>query len=188
MTFGTRILSVIALTLGLATLASAPAARAEEASPRPAAQVDAVQKHGAAYVIYLPGDLNYYEVVDRLKTEIMAQNWEIVSVSDIDLGMRKYGLFMFNKLVLACKSQYLAQAIREDPYISLLIPCRFTVFQEIPSAKQGAEPQPPGRIVIGFADPVAEAEAVGIKQHKAAEMAAGELKNVLEAVADYYKR
>ncbi len=151
----------------------------------PAADGD-IQRHGNAYVIYLPGNLNYQEVVDRLKSEIMAQNWEIVSVQDIDLGMRKYGLFTFNKLVLACKSQYLAQAIREDPYISLLIPCRFTVFQEIPAAKSGETPSA-GRIVIGFADPVAEAEAVNIKQHKAAEIAANELKAVLQSLADYYR-
>ncbi|MEN8176949.1 MAG: hypothetical protein ABFS23_14385, partial [Pseudomonadota bacterium] len=39
-----------------------------------------VQKHGDAFVIYLPGNLEYLEIVDRLKSEILAANWEITDV------------------------------------------------------------------------------------------------------------
>ena len=46
-----------------------------------------IQKHGDAFVVYLPGNLDYLEVVDRLKTEIMAANWEITDVQDIDVGL-----------------------------------------------------------------------------------------------------
>lgn len=141
----------------------------------------AVHRHGDAYVIYLPSTLDYQEIVDRLRTEIMAQNWEVVGVSDIDEGMAQYGQKTFNKLVLACKSQYLAQALREDPFISLIIPCRFAVFLEQPES----ESQPP-RIVVGFADPVAEATAMGISQYQAAQQAAEELLGVLKALAEFY--
>ncbi len=87
-----------------------------------------VQKHGAAYVVYLPGDLDYLEVVDNLKTEIMAANWDVTDIQDIDIGLRQYGVKIKNKVISACKSQLLAKAIQADPYISLAVPCRFTVF------------------------------------------------------------
>ena len=142
----------------------------------------AIHRHGDAYVIYLPGTLDYQEIVDRLQTEIMAQNWEVIGVSDIDEGMKQYGQRTFNKLVLACKSQYLAQALQEDPFISLIIPCRFAVFLEQPESETQ-----PARIVVGFADPVAEATAMGISQHQAAQRATQELLGVLKALAEFYR-
>ena len=39
-----------------------------------------VQRHGESYVIYLPPTLSFNEVVDRVQTEILAQNWDVVSV------------------------------------------------------------------------------------------------------------
>jgi hypothetical protein len=41
--------------------------------------------------------------------------------------------------------------------------------------------------VVGFADPVSEAKAVGITQVDEAQAAAEELKEVLVRVADFYK-
>jgi uncharacterized protein (DUF302 family) len=139
-----------------------------------------VLTHGQAYVIYLPGELDFKEVVERLKSELGGQNWEVMDIHHIDMGMKKYGLDLDNKLLLACKSQYLAQAIEEDPYITLIIPCRFTVFREAGSDGQ------PGRIVIGVADPVFEARGMDIQRYKAAEKAAEELKAVLENMARFY--
>ena len=96
----------------------------------PLAIADDIKQHGDAYVIYLPENLDYLDVVDRLKSEILAQNWEITDVQDIDIGMRQYGKSTQNKVISVCRSQLLAQAITEDPFVSLIIPCRFTAFRE----------------------------------------------------------
>jgi uncharacterized protein (DUF302 family) len=137
-----------------------------------------VERHGAAYVVYLPGDLDYHEVVDRLKTEILAANWEITDVQDIDIGLTQYGMKTQNKVISACKSQLLAKAIEEDPYISLAVPCRFTAFRDTEK----------NRIVVGFHDPVAEAKALNVGRYRATEQAAEELKAVLRTIADFYSK
>jgi uncharacterized protein (DUF302 family) len=160
---------VLLMSLLISTLVSVDPANAQE-----------VVKHGQSYVVYLPGNVDFREVLDRLRAELGGQNWEVMGIHHIDAGMKQYDLQLENKLVLACKSQYLAQAIQEDPYITLIIPCRFTVFRE-----PGKEGQP-GRIVVGVADPVYEAQAMGIQQYKAAEKASEELKSVLENIARFY--
>ncbi len=137
-----------------------------------------IQKHGDALVIYLPGDLDYLEIVERLKSEILAANWEITDVQEIDVGLRQYGVKTKNKVISACKSQLLAQAIKEDPYISLAVPCRFTVFHDEATDK----------IVVGFHDPAAEARTLKVGKYKAAEQATDELKGVLQVIADFYKQ
>ena len=137
-----------------------------------------IEQHGDALVIYLPGDLDYLEVVDRLKSEIMAANWEITDVQEIDIGLRQYGVKTQNKVISACKSQLLAQAIKEDPYISLAVPCRFTVFRD----------EAENRIVVGFHDPAAEAKALKVGKYEAAKQATEELKTVLQVIADFYKQ
>lgn len=136
-----------------------------------------IEKHGDAFVIYLPGNLDYLEIVDRLKSEILAANWEITDVQEVDIGLRQYGVKTQNKVISACRSQLLAAAIKEDPYISLAVPCRFTVFRD--EAKD--------RIVIGFHDPAAEAKALKISKYGAAKQATDELKGVLQIIADFYK-
>ena len=135
-----------------------------------------VEKRGEAFVVYLPGYLDYFEVFNRLQSEIHAANWEITNVQNIDTGMTQYGLNIKNKVISACKSQLLAKAIQEDPFISLAVPCRFTVFTDAPN----------NRIVIGFADPVAEAKALGIQNYQAAGQATEELKGVLKTMAEFY--
>ena len=138
---------------------------------------DDIERHGDALVIYLPGNLDYLEIVDRLKSEILAANWEITDVQEIDIGLRQYGVKTQNKVISACKSQLLAQAIKEDPFISLAVPCRFTAFRD----------EANNRIVVGFHDPAAEAKALGVRQYGAAEQATEELKSVLQTIADFYK-
>ena len=150
----------------------------------PLAIADDIKQHGDAYVIYLPENLDYLDVVDRLKSEILAKNWEITDVQDIDIGMRQYGKSTQNKVISVCRSQLLAQAITEDPFVSLIIPCRFTAFRE--TVKEAGE-KTTGRIVLGFVDPAAEAKAINIKQYKAAKQATDELKGVLQTMADFYK-
>ena len=149
----------------------------------PLAVADAIKQHGDALVVYLPENLNYLEVVDRLKSEILAQNWEITDVQDIDVGLKQYGKNTQNKVISVCRSQLLAQAITEDPFVSLIIPCRFTVFRETVKEAGG---KVTGRIVLGFVDPAAEAKAINIKQYKAAQQATDELKAVLQIMADFY--
>lgn len=151
-------------------------------APGPAAAED-IKRHGDAYVIYLPAELNYHDVVDRLQTEILAQNWDIVKVQDIDIGLRQLGVEVQNKVIMACQSQYLKQAIEEDPYISLIIPCRFVAFREPVEEGETGE----GRIVIGFVDPVAEAQAINVNRAVAAAKASEELQGVLQTMADFYK-
>ena len=142
----------------------------------PATAAD-VEKQGTAYVVYLSGDLDFREVVDHLKTEILAANWEITDVQDIDVGLTQYGMKTQNKVISACKSQLLAQAIKDDPYISLAVPCRFTAFRD--EAKK--------QIVVGFQDPAAEAKALNIGQYRAAEQATDELKRILKTIAEFFK-
>lgn len=163
--------------IGLQHLWLAAVAAAIFLSATPVSASD-IQKHGDALVIYLPGDLEYLEIVERLKSEILAANWEITDVQEIDVGLRQYGVETKNKVISACKSQLLAQAIKEDPYISLAVPCRFTVFRD----------EAMGKIVVGFHDPAAEARALKVGKYKAAEQATEELKGVLQVIADFYKR
>ncbi|MGD9670395.1 MAG: DUF302 domain-containing protein [Hyphomicrobiaceae bacterium] len=146
------------------------------AAPIGSASAADVEKRGDAFVIYLPGNLEFFEVFNRLQSEILAANWQITNVQDIDVGMTQYGLTIKNKVISACKSQLLAKAIQEDPFISLAVPCRFTVFSDASS----------GKIVVGFHDPAAEAKALGIKNYAAAGQATEELKAVLKTMADFY--
>ena len=144
-----------------------------------AAQVIAsdIEKQGDSYYIRLPAELDYQEVFDQLKNEIMGANWEIVHVQNIDTGLyNTYGLKIENKVISVCQSQYLSQAISDDPMISLIVPCRFTVFRN-PGSKE---------IVIGFADPAAEAKAIGIKKAAAAAVAANDLIKVLDSMLKLY--
>ncbi len=136
-----------------------------------------IEKQGESYYIRLPADLDYGEVVDQLKNEIMGANWEIVHVQHIDTGLEKtYGLKIENKVISVCQSQYLSQAINDDPMISLIVPCRFTAFRD-PGSNE---------IIIGFADPAAEARAIGIKKAAAAAVAANDLIKVLESMLKLY--
>ena len=136
-----------------------------------------IDRHGDAYVVYLPRNLDFDEVVDRVETEILAENWDVVDVQNIGVGVKKFGKAADNKVISVCKLQYLAQAIEDDPYVSLIIPCRFTIFRE-PEA---------GRIVVGFYDPVAEAKGLNLKRIRAAEKASEELKAVLQRIAEFYQ-
>ena len=136
-----------------------------------------IEKHGDAFVIYLPGNLDYLEIVDRLKSEILSANWEITDVQEVDIGLQQYGVKTQNKVISACRSQLLAEAIKDDPYISLAVPCRFTVFRD----------EVKDRIVVGFHDPTPEAKALKVGKSEAAKQATDELKGVLEVIADFYQ-
>lgn len=150
-----------------------------------------VRRMGGAYAIHLPASTNFQQVVERLETEILAQNWEVLKTQDIDTGLKQhYGMDIQNKVVYACKSQYLAQAIKEDPNITLIVPCRFAVYR-VGATGEGVSGKEDdcrgGRIVVGVADPVQEAESLGIEQREAAAMAGKELKRILQAVADAFR-
>ncbi|MEW6766077.1 MAG: DUF302 domain-containing protein [Pseudomonadota bacterium] len=171
----TRILFV-SLFLAFAGLASASDVKLEQ----------------GAYVIQLPAEANFAEVVERVQDEILAQNWEVIKVQDIDEGMKEhYNIDIQNKLLLVCKSQYLAQAIQFDPDISLLVPCRIAVYR-IGSAGQavGGDPEvcAGGRIIVGFSDPVEESKRLGIGDNEAVRVVSKELQAVLQAVADHFKK
>ena len=150
-----------------------------------------VQRVGGAYFIHLPASANFKQVVDRLEYEVQAHNWEVLKVQDIDEGLKKnYGMDIQNKVVYACKSQYLAQAIKEDPNITLIVPCRFAVYRVGPTGEAvGGKPEDcrGGKIVVGVADPVKEAESLGIQQREAAKTAGKELQDILQALADNFK-
>lgn len=150
-----------------------------------------VQRTGGAYVIHLPAAANFRQVVERLQHEIRAANWEVLKIQDIDEGLKQnYGMEIQSKVVYACKSQYLAQAIKEDPNITLIVPCRFAVYRVGPTGEAVGtklEDCRGGKIVVGVADPVHEAESLGIQQREAAAIAAKELQAILQAVADAFK-
>lgn len=136
---------------------------------------------GDAYVVYMPPGTRFREVLNTLRTELRGRNWEVLNTEHIDHGMMKYGLRLQNKLLSVCKSQYLSQAIVEDQYVSLIIPCRITLFRELGSPGQ------PGRVVMGLMDPSVEADRLGLKGSKAAKAAAAELREVMDDVADYFR-
>ena len=140
-----------------------------------------ITRRGDAYVIYLPAETNFNDVVDRLEYEVLGENWQIVDQLDIGAAVKEFDKNTENKVISVCKLQYLAQAIEEDPFISLIIPCRFTVFRE--PTKDDTK----GRIVVGFYDPVAEAKGIDLKQAEAAQIASNELKAVLLRIADFYE-
>ena len=159
----THLLTLLAILIGFCSAAPAIAG--------------GIETQGDSYYIRLSADLDYAEIVGQLKNEIRGVNWEIVHVQNIDTGLNKtYGMEIQNKVISVCQSQYLSQAINDDPMISLIVPCRFTVFRD-PESRE---------IIIGFADPAAEARAIGIKKAAAAEVAANDLKRVLESMLDLY--
>lgn len=136
-----------------------------------------IEKQGDSYFIRLPADLEYEEVIGQLKNEIRGVNWEIVHIQNIDSGLKKtYGLEIENKVISVCQSLYLSQAISDDPMISLIVPCRITAFRD-PGTNE---------IIIGFADPAAEARAIGIKKAAAAATAANDLIKILESMLKLY--
>lgn len=137
-----------------------------------------IERLGDAYVIYLPGSTDFNEVVADVKTEISGVNWQVVNEMNIGEAVKELGTEAENNVISVCNIQYLSQAIKADPMISLIIPCRFTVFRE------NSEDQ---RIVVGFYDPVAEAAALGLEQAQAAEVAANDLKTVLERIAEMHQ-
>lgn len=142
---------------------------------------DAIEQLGDAYIIYLSGELNFDEVVADVKNEAMSANWQVVNELNIGATVNELGKEIENRVISVCNIQYLAQAIEEDPFISLIIPCRFTVFRET-IKKTGKK-----RIVVGFYDPVAEANGLNLKQAQAAAIATKELKAVLHRVAELYQ-
>lgn len=151
-----------------------------------------VQQSEGAYFIHLPASANFKQVVERVQEEIVAHNWEVMQTVAIDEGLKKnYQMDIQNKLVYACKSQYLAQAIKEDPHITLIVPCRFAIYRIGPTGEAVAprgDDCRGGNIVVGVADPVSEARALGIQQREAATAAGRELQQILQAVADAFKR
>ena len=142
---------------------------------------DDIEHRGDAYVIYLSGELNFNDVVSSLEEEVVGENWQVVNHLDIGKAVKEFGKHTENRVLSVCKTQYLARAIEDDPFISLIIPCRFTVFRE------STEKSQPGKIVVGFYDPVAEANGLNLKQAQAAEIATNELKAILYRMAEIYK-
>jgi uncharacterized protein (DUF302 family) len=148
-----------------------------------------VHKQGGTYYVYLPPTSDFVQVVKTLEIEIENKNWEVLRVQDIDKGLKaNYQMDIQSKVVYACKSQYLARAVKEDPDITLLVPCRFAVYRVDESGKAvGGGPSKAGKIVVGISDPVEEARHLGIRQTDAVEVASKELQEVLQALAEYYK-
>lgn len=139
---------------------------------------ESIERLGDAYVIYLPQSTDFHEVVADVKTELSGVNWQVVSELNIGETVKEFGVEAENTVISVCNLQYLSQAIKADPMISLIIPCRFTVFRE-----NGGDQ----RIVVGFFDPVAEATALNLKQVQAAQVAADDLKAVLGRIAEMYQ-
>ena len=137
-----------------------------------------ISQQGDAYVVYLPASADFEEVVADVKNEASGVNWQVVNELNVGQTVKEFGTHTDNKVISVCNIQYLSQAIKADPMISLIIPCRFTVFRE--SDKDN-------RIVVGFYDPVAEASALNLKQVTAAEVATEDLKAVLLRVAEMHQ-
>ena len=139
---------------------------------------ESIERLGDAYVIYLPKSADFDEVVADVKTEVSGVNWQVVNELNIGETVKEFGVETENKVISVCNVEYLSQAVQADPMISLIIPCRFTVFRE-----HGADQ----RIVVGFYDPLAEAAALDLKQVQAAEVATEDLKAVLGRIAEMHQ-
>ena len=147
-----------------------------------------VHRANGTYFVHLPASANFQQVVNRLETEIQAQNWDVLKIQDIDTGLKQnYGMDIQSKVVYACKSQYLVQAIKEDPNITLIVPCRFAVYRVGPHGKAAGANTKGGEIVVGVADPAHEAKSLDIHHRKAAEIAGKEPRGILQALAEDYK-
>lgn len=68
------------------------------------------------------------------------------------------------------------------------MPCRFAIYQVDSAGKAGGAASDGGKIVVGVADPVREADALGIQRREAATVAAKELKAILGAVAEFFAK
>ncbi len=137
-----------------------------------------IERLGDAYVIYLPKSADFNEVVADVRSEVSGVNWQVVSEMNIGETVKEFGIETENKVISVCNVGYLSRAVQADPMISLIIPCRFTIFRE-----NGGDQ----RIVVGFYDPVAEAAALDLKQAQAAEVAAEDLKTVLARIAEMHQ-
>ena len=138
---------------------------------------EGIQKLGDAYVVYLPKEANFDEVVADVKNEASGVNWQVVNELDVGKTVEEFGVEIENRVISVCNIQYLSKAIKADPMISLIIPCRFTVFRQAGEDSQ---------IVVGFYDPLAEAAALNLKQVQAAEVATQDLKAVLVRIAELH--
>ena len=78
----------------------------------------------------MSGELGFNEVVNILEEEVEGENWQIVERHDIGAAIKSFGKYAHNKVIPVCKTQYLARVIEEDPFVSLIIPCRCTVFRD----------------------------------------------------------
>jgi uncharacterized protein (DUF302 family) len=144
------------------------------------AHSEVIKRLGEAYVIYLPGSTNFDDIVQSLENEVYGANWQVVSQMDVGAAVDDFDVTIENRVLSVCKIKYLAQAIKEDPLISLIIPCRFTIFRE--SIGDGGD----DRIVVGFYDPMAEAKALNLKQVQAAKIASQDLKEILFKVEEFH--
>ena len=98
--------------------------------------------------------------------------------SKMSLQNEFHDLCKMNVDLASLKANRRYQSVKWNTFISLIITCRFTVFRE--STEKG-------RIVVGFYDPVAEADGLNLKQAQAAQIAANELKAILYRIAENYQ-
>ncbi|WP_006745771.1 DUF302 domain-containing protein [Thioalkalivibrio paradoxus] len=146
-----------------------------------------VQTRGGAFYVYLSPAVEFSEVLERLYTEIEAQSWEVLRVQDIDDGLREhYGIDIENKVIYACRSKYLAEAIKENPNVTLLVPCRIAIYRVDYAGRAAGPGAEGGKIVIGVTNPIHEADLLGIEERETIKVVADELRSMLEGVAEFY--
>jgi uncharacterized protein (DUF302 family) len=140
-----------------------------------------VLQKGDAYFIYLPSETNFEEVIATVKDELIGNNWEVVSELDVGKIVEELDTVTDNRVISVCNLQYLDKAVKAEPFVSLIIPCRFTVFREF------VDDENKGRIVVGFYDPIAEAKGLGLERNELIQKVTMELHEVLVRVSESYK-
>ena len=91
---------------------------------------DDIERHGDAYIIYLPGELDFDEVLTSLENEIMGENWQLVDQLDIGAAVKEYGKHTDNWVLSVCKTQDLLQLLlRDTAFYKPITPCYQYVYQ-----------------------------------------------------------
>jgi len=117
---------------------------------------------------------NFEQTVDRVKNQLAAEGFGILSEIDVNKKMQeKLGVDFRNYLILgACNPPYAYEALQAEPYIGTMLPCNVVV-QEWED----------GRVEVSAVDPVASMQAVNNPQLRAtAETIRDKLNAMLERI------
>jgi uncharacterized protein (DUF302 family) len=130
---------------------------------------------GYYYVIIK--NANFDKVNETLKSEIENQKWGIIHTMNVDKTVKSQ---IPHKTYLLCRSDYLTEGLKFDKnVISVLIPCRISIYQEKNNIK----------IVVEDVEATASNFGVEDKRFKAfLKQVTEEMKTILQKTADHFEK